>query len=145
MGIDGAMTKSAVKFTKEQVEALKRIARDAELEGRDVLDQFSDDEIVQSFNGTGASSLPEWERYILTKLTGRKLPAVMIHDMQYRRGGSEEERRKTNRQLARNFLKLHEYDVSKGRVSIAPWWRWASRKAVEVTDRDEAKSGWGVA
>lgn len=134
-----------MEFTRKEIHALERIARDADLEGVDVFDDFTDDEKLQSFNGTGGTNTPEWERWLLTKLTGDKLAAVYIHDLQYRRGGTEEDRLNTNRQLSRNFLKLHKYDSDHGRFSFSPWWNWASRKTIEATDSDEAKGGWGVA
>lgn len=139
------MEKVALHFSKEEIKALERIARSANLEGLDVLDQYTDDEKIESFNGTGGASMPEWKRYILTKLTGRKLPAILIHDMQYRRGGTEAERKETNSQLERNMMKLHAYDLTSGNYSPEWWWRYASRKAKEVTDSDEAKAGWGKA
>ena len=44
MGV-GVMEKDAVRFTKEQIHALKRIANEQKLKGADVLDKYTDDEI----------------------------------------------------------------------------------------------------
>ena len=100
------MEKKAVRFTKEEINVLKRIAKEQKLKGADILDKYTDDEIISSFNGAGNSAAPEWERYILTKLLKKKLPAVLIHDMMYRQGGTDEDFKRVNDELRDNILAL---------------------------------------
>ena len=67
------MEKDAVRFTPEQIRALKRIAVEKKLKGYEVLNQYTDDQMVESFNGAGSSAAPEWQRWVLTKILQKKL------------------------------------------------------------------------
>lgn len=129
--------KSAVKFTKEQVRALKRIALEKKLKGADVLNDYTDDEMVESFNGAGSSAAPEWQRRILTMILKKKLPAILIHDMAYRKGGSEEDFRRVNDELEENISNMDDEGKSR-------WWNFVGRRAKEYSDKN-GRPGWGVA
>ncbi len=131
------MTKSAVKFTADQIRNLKRMANEKKLKGADVLDQYTDDQMIESFNGAGSSSAPEWERWILTKILQKKLPAILIHDMQFRKGGTDEDFKRVNEELRDNILAMDEGSKSK-------WWNFVADKAKEYSD-ENGRPGWGVA
>lgn len=135
MGI--RMTKSAVKFTIPQIRALKRIALEKKLKGADVLNEYTDEQIAESFNGAGSSAAPEWERWVLTKILQKKLPAVMIHDMKFRKGGNKDDFTRANNELKDNILSLDE-------GSKSWWWRFVADKAKEYSDSN-GMPGWGVA
>ena len=129
------MIKEAVKFSKEEIMILKDIAKRNKLKGADVLDGFSEDQIAESFNGAGSSAEPEWKRWVLTKILHKKLPAIMIHDMAYRKGGTDKDFKRVNEELKDNILTLdHGSDSS--------WWRFVADKAKEYSDK-RGKPGWG--
>ena len=130
------MTKSAVKFTIPQIQALKRIALERKLKGSDVLNEYTDEQIAESFNGAGSSAAPEWQRWVLTKILQKKLPAVMIHDMTFRKGGTDADFRKANEDL-RDNIRSSDGDEK----SI--WWNFVADKAKEYSDRD-GRPGWGT-
>ena len=129
------MTKLAIKFTKEQIDSLKRIAFEKKLKGAEVLNEFTDDQIAETFNGAGSSADPEWKRWFLTKVLKSRLPAVMIHDMKYRKGGTEEDFSKANEDLRDNILSMGD-----GKSS---WWNYVARKAKEYSDKN-GRAAWGT-
>ena len=130
------MTKSAVKFSIGQIQALKRIAQEKKLKGADVLNEYTDEQIAESFNGAGSSAAPEWQRWVLTKILQKKLPAVMIHDMTFRKGGTDADFRKANEDL-RDNIRSSDGDEK----SI--WWTFVADKAKEYSDRN-GRPGWGT-
>ena len=130
------MTKCSMKFSKEKIRALRRIAKDQNLKGADILDQYTDDEIQQSFNGAGRASDPEWKKWILTKIMDKKLASIMIHDMKYRKGGTDEDFARANNELRDNILSSDGDGNSR-------WWKFVANKAKELSDKD-GKVSWGV-
>lgn len=130
------MTKSAVKFSIGQIQALKRIAQEKKLKGADVLNEYTDEQIAESFNGAGSSAAPEWQRWVLTKILQKKLPAVMIHDMTFRKGGTDADFRKANEDLRDN---IRSSDGDDGSM----WWNFVADKAKEYSDLN-GRPGWGV-
>lgn len=129
------MEKTAVKFTKEQIKAIKDRAKKLKLKGVEVLDEYTDDEIAESFNGAGSSAAPEWQRWFLTKLLQKKLPAVMIHDMAYRKGGTDEDFARVNKELEENIANSDGDKKS-------TWWNFVGRKAREYSAAN-GRPGWG--
>ena len=129
------MTKIAVKFSADRIRALRAIAKDKKLKGREVLDEFTDDDIMQSFNGAGSSAAPEWQRWLLTKILDKKLPAVMIHDMQYRKGGTDEDFHRANEELRDNIKNMDDEGKSK-------WWNFVADKAHDYSEKN-GRPGWG--
>lgn len=131
------MRKAAVAFTKEQIRALKRVAFEQKLKGADILDEFTDDQMVESFNGAGSCAAPEWQRWALTKILESKLPAILIHDIAYRKGGTDKDFARVNEELRSNILKLDNGHES-------AWWRFVADKAKEYSDKN-GRPGWGRA
>lgn len=131
----GVMEKDAVKFTKDQVRALKRIALEKKLKGAEILNDYTDDEMVESFNGAGSSAAPEWQRWILTKILQKKLPAILIHDMAYRKGGTDEDFKMVNQDLEDNISSMDDDRKS-------TWWNFVGRKAKEYSE-ENGRPGWG--
>lgn len=131
------MIKSAVRFTKEQVRELKRIAKEKRLKGVDVLDKYTEDDMVESFNGAGSSAAPEWQRWILTKILKKKLPSILIHDMTFRKGGTDSDFHKANSDLMDNIISSDGDQNSK-------WWKFVGKKAKEYSEKN-GRPGWGVA
>jgi len=129
------MTKIAVKFSADRIRALRAIAKEKKLKGHEVLDEFTDDDIMQSFNGAGSSAAPEWQRWLLTKILDKKLPAVMIHDMQYRKGGTDEDFHRANEELRDNIKTMDDEGKSK-------WWNFVADKAYDYSEKN-GRPGWG--
>ena len=133
----GVMEKDAVKFTVDQVRALKRIAQEKKLKGADVLNEYTDEQMAQEFNGAGGVETPEWQRWMLTQILKKKMPAVLIHDIEYLKGGKEKDFLRTNDNLRDNILAMDNDEGSK-------WWQFAARKAKELTD-EYGRPGWKAA
>lgn len=131
------MYKSAVKFTKDEVIALKQIAKEQKLKGASILDEFTPDQMIESFNGAGSSASPEWQRWILTKILKKKLPTLLIHDMAYRKGGNDEDFKRVNDELEEN-IRSSDNDTD------SAWWNFVARKAKEYSN-EKGLPGWGVA
>ena len=129
------MLKMSVRFSKDQIRNLKRIALEKKLKGADILNEFTDDQMVESFNGAGSSAAPEWQRWVLTKILEKKLPAVLIHDMAYRKGGTDKDFKRVNEELKDNILAMDEGGKSR-------WWRFVADEAKEYSDRN-GLPGWG--
>ena len=131
------MEKDAVKFTVNQVRALKRIAQEKKLNGADVLNEYTDEQMAQAFNGAGGAKTPEWQRWTLTQILKKKLPAILIHDIEYLKGGKEKDFLRSNDNLRDNILALDNDDKSK-------WWQFVAGKAKEWTD-EYGRPGWKAA
>ena len=131
------MEKDAVKFTVNQVRALKRIAQEKKLKGADVLNEYTDEQMAQAFNGAGGVKTPEWQRWTLTQILKKKLPAILIHDIEYLKGGKEKDFLRSNDNLRDNILALDNDDKSK-------WWQFVARKAKEWTN-EYGRPGWKAA
>lgn len=131
------MEKDAVKFTVDQVRALKRIAQEKKLKGADVLNEYTDEQMASAFNGAGGVETPEWQRWTLTQILKKKLPAILIHDIDYLKGGNEKDFLRANDNLRDNILALDKDEKSK-------WWQFVARKAKEWTD-EYGRPGWNAA
>lgn len=131
------MYKSAVKFTKEQVVALKRLAQEKKLKGAGILNEFTPEQMVESFNGAGSSATPEWQRWLLTKILEKKLPSILIHDMAFRKGGTDEDFKRVNDELEENIRSSDD-------DSNSTWWQFVARKAKEYSN-ENGRPGWGMA
>lgn len=131
------MEKDAVKFTVNQVRALKRIAQEKKLKGADVLNEYTDEQMAREFNGAGGVKTPEWQRWTLTQILKKKLPAILIHDIEYLKGGKEKDFLRSNDNLRDNILALDNDDKSK-------WWQFVAGKAKEWTD-EYGRPGWKAA
>lgn len=126
-----------MKFSKEEIRALKDAALAKKLKGADILNEFSEDQMVESFNGAGGEADPEWKKWILTKILKKKLPAVLVHDMKFRKGGNEDEFHKVNEELRDNISSMDDDGKS-------AWWNFVGRKAQEYSD-SSGRPGWGKA
>ena len=138
------MEKMSVHFSEEKIRWLKDIAMAKKLKGADILDEYTPSEISESFNGAGSSADSETNRRIMTFLMKKVLPAVMIHDMAYRKGGSKRDFARVNQELKDNIIALTVNDGDRhGRIHDA-WWNFVARKAKEYSD-EKGAPGWGKA
>lgn len=51
--------------TLKEVKRLKALSNEYELEGREILDTFTNTELASAFNGIGPESFPDWLRAVL--------------------------------------------------------------------------------
>lgn len=116
------MTALKVSFTPDQVRKIKAEAIKKKLKGADILNEFTDDQIIESFNGAGSSSAPEWERWFLTKILRKKLPAILVHDMTFRKGGTDDDFHRANDELMENIISTDGDERS-------IWWNLIGRMA----------------
>lgn len=85
------------------------------LEGLDKLEPFSTLELERIYNGTGADWMPERARKALDFISRDLLPIVLIHDVEFKLGGSREDFYQANERLRRNGDKLARAKYG--------WWR----------------------
>lgn len=86
-----------------------------ELDGRIVLKNFTSDELVAIYNGTGPEWMSEKARKVLDTLSKDLLPAVLIHDVEFHIGGSRTNFYFVNERLRHNCIVLAK--------SKYGWWR----------------------
>jgi hypothetical protein len=66
------------------------IAKQNNLSGVELLDDFSYLELARIYNGIGPDRFPDWLRVIVTEANGLFEPAALIHDVEYYIGGTKE-------------------------------------------------------
>ena len=101
------------------VETLIRRARELKLEGNDVIDKFTPEEIEKYYNGIGNAGMPDWIRNALTRNWSYYTPAAFIHDLEFAKGGTKKDWEKANENLYRNLGKLVEENPNSGPIRHA--------------------------
>lgn len=81
-------------------------AQQLKLEGVEILDNYSLDEIGQIYNGIGPDRFPDWLREAVTDSAGIFEPAAVIHDIEYNIGGTWQNFTDANERFKRNCYKL---------------------------------------
>ena len=59
------------------------LAQKYKLEGREILDKYSFEDLAKVFNGIGPDSFPSWLRCVITKLHPSLAPVALIHDCEW--------------------------------------------------------------
>ena len=96
------------------IEELIRKIKTMELEGAEILDSFSLDEIGRIYNGIGPDRFPDWLRELVTESAGIFEPAAVIHDVEYDIGGTWQDFTDANERFRRNCYRLVKAEY--------PWW-----------------------
>ena len=124
----------AQAFELPSVMELKESAIHYKLEHADVLLEYDDDTIYSEFNGVGPDRWSPALRNVLTWILRDVLEGVLVHDLDYHKGGDEQAFHESNRALGKNTRKLARKKYG--------WWRprrWflvkLSYKLTEWTDR----------
>ena len=65
------------------VAALRARCDEWELEGREILDKYSDRTLALIYNGLGPDSFPAWLRAVVTALSPDLEPDALIHDVEW--------------------------------------------------------------
>ena len=82
------------------------IAKQENLEGLEILSEFSYLELLRIYNGIGPDRFPDWLRAIVTEANGLFEPAALIHDLRYHIGGDYEDFTLSNDEFRENCYTL---------------------------------------
>lgn len=89
------------------------------LEGTDIFNNYTIEQMVDIYNGIGPESMNPKIRELITKLNSTPLPAVLIHDLSFEYGGTKEDFHNVNHQLYHNLR-----NITKRAYSIWNPWRY---------------------
>lgn len=108
-----------MKYTAAEIEELIATARDAKLEGVEVLNG-DPEAIALVYNGIGPEEWPEEWRRAITRCFNLFQPAALIHDLRFTyASGTRRDFDYANVEFHNNCLKLARYSI--------PWWRVLKR------------------
>jgi hypothetical protein len=101
-------------YSLEEIAALRQKCEDLKLEGREVLEQYSDGDLQKICNGIGPEAAGIFLRRVLNKLHPSLEVAALIHDVDFAESdGSEEKFTAANRRFVENGLKA---------AAVYPWY-----------------------
>lgn len=108
-----------MKYTAAEIEELIATARDAKLEGVELLNG-DPEAIALVYNGIGPEEWPEEWRRAITRCFNLFQPAALIHDLRFTyASGTRRDFDYANVEFHNNCLKLARYSI--------PWWRVLKR------------------
>jgi len=89
--------------TIDEIRRLRKACEDMELENREILDKYTDEELADMFNGIGPQGFPGWLRKALDALHPSLKPVALIHDVEWSESdGRRETFAASNDRFARN-------------------------------------------
>ncbi|MCR5414550.1 MAG: hypothetical protein K6F50_07485 [Kiritimatiellae bacterium] len=102
--------------TEKEIRELRRLCEEYKLEGREILEKFTDGELAATYNGIGPEAFPDWLRKCIDALHPSLEPVAFIHDIEW----SQEDKSpflfaESNERFKRNGCK-----VAKAKFG---WWR----------------------
>ena len=102
--------------TLTDVKRLRALCEEYELEGREILEKFTNAELQSVYNGIGPESFPEWLRGFVNVLHPTLEPVAFIHDAEWALSdGTEESFSASNARFKRNGYKAAKAEFG--------WWR----------------------
>lgn len=102
--------------TLKDVKRLKELCEKYDLEGREILDTFTNAELQSVFNGIGPEAFPDWLRAVLDFIHPSLEPVAFIHDGEWARSdGTEESFTASNMRFFLNGVKVAQAEFA--------WWR----------------------
>ncbi len=70
-------------YTLEEITALRQKCDELKLEGREILEKYSDAELQKICNGIGPGAFPDWARGLVSTLHPTLEPVAFIHDAEW--------------------------------------------------------------
>ena len=102
--------------TLKDVKRLKALCEKYDLEGREILDKFTNTELQSVYNGIGPESFPDWLSGLVNTLHPTLEPAAFIHDAEWALSdGTEASFTASNARFKRNGYKAAKAEFG--------WWR----------------------
>ena len=102
--------------TADEIKRLRAICAECELENREILDKYTDEELASIFNGIGPEAFPQWLRAALDALHPSLAPVALIHDTEWHESdGSKATFDMSNARFRRNGCKVATASFG--------WWR----------------------
>ena len=103
-------------YTLKEIAALRQECNALELEGREILEKYSDEELQKICNGIGSSGMPPFLRRTMNTLHPTLQPVALIHDVEFEESdGSEKGFKNSNDRFLANgkraSAKYAWYDV----------------------------------
>ena len=93
--------------TVNEVKRLRALCEDCELEGREILAKYTDEDLAAIFNGIGPEAFPSWLRTALDALHPSLAPVALIHDVEWSESdGTKESFTASNKRFKRNGSKV---------------------------------------
>ena len=91
----------------DEIRRLRRACEDMELENRELLAKYTDEQLSDMFNGIGPQGFPGWLRKALDALHPSLKPVAMIHDVEWSESdGRRETFDESNERFRRNGCKV---------------------------------------
>ncbi|OQA76210.1 MAG: hypothetical protein BWY31_04646 [Lentisphaerae bacterium ADurb.Bin242] len=91
----------------QEIIDLRARAEKLQLENREILDKYSDEELSQIYNGIGPDAFPAWLRRVISELHPTLAVVAFIHDVEwYESDGSEEKFAESNTRFKTNGYKV---------------------------------------
>ena len=110
-----------------KIDALVKMAVEADLKGLDFLSQFTYAQLAEGYNGIGPEFLPERVRERVSEILEIFEPAALIHDMRYSMGdGCHRCFYYANWEFQENCRTLADHAY--------PWYSWKRYRARTVAD-----------
>lgn len=112
---------------KHRIAKMRRLCKSLELEGADILDRYTDDQLAEIYNGIGPDSFPKWLVGLLDHTSPSMGPACMLHDVEWHESdGTKKTFTATNERLVKNgriiARKLYEwYNPRRYAVKLDAW------------------------
>lgn len=90
-------------YTLEEIAALRQKCEELQLEGRELLKKYSDEELQCICNGIGPEAFPDSIRAFVSNINPTLQPAAFIHDIEwYESTGEVEDFSESNSRLRQN-------------------------------------------
>ena len=89
------------------IRSLRKACEDMELENREILAKYTDEQLAEIYNGIGPEGFPGWLRKALDALHPSLRPVAMIHDVEWQESdGRRETFDASNARFRRNGCKV---------------------------------------
>ena len=121
--------------TTEEARRLRELCEKYELENREILAKYTDEQLAAIYNGIGPEAFPEWLRATLDAMHPSLAPVAFIHDVEWHESdGSASSFEASNARFRRNGIAVA--------CAAFGWWRprrykvmWDAVKFARVCQR----------